>query len=91
MAEDPRKRSDRLKATRKAILDQLQPGETVERVEGRQDTFLGLFEYKNEVKFSTHGWYAKLEFTEARGHRTTAKVEMATLLNILRERNQAKG
>jgi hypothetical protein len=63
----------------------LKPGDLVERVKGRMDTFLGLFEWQDAYNFSKYGWYALMEFTEARGRRVKTKVTLFTLLARLKE------
>jgi hypothetical protein len=75
-------RTRHLKEMKQAILARIQPGDKVERKKGRQDTFLGLFEYSGRM-FSTHGWYATFEFTEARGHRTKSHIGMYAVLKML--------
>lgn len=73
----------RLRKMKAMIEARLKPGDTVIRMEGRQDTFMGLFEHESDVMFGREGWYGRFEFTEARGHRTTANVKMPTILGYI--------
>jgi hypothetical protein len=72
----------RLKAMRQEINSRLKPGDIVERIKGREDVFLGLFEFPGS-SFAFRGWYGMFEFTEARGYRTKSRVEMPTILRML--------
>ena len=76
-------RTARLKRLKAEIESKIKIGDLVERVNGRKDTYLGLFQYSRDGDLSKYGWYALLEFTEARGHRVRQKVKMWTLLNCL--------
>lgn len=75
----------KLKEMRRLILERLKPGDRFhrgQRIDGQDDVFLGLFEHSGYM-FKQYGWYAKFEFTEARGRRSVSRVEMTTLLKAL--------
>jgi hypothetical protein len=78
-------RTARIKQMKAEVEALIKPGDLVERVKGRLDTFLGLFEYTNEHDFINYGYFALVEFTEARGHRTKTKVRLPTFLRRLKE------